>query len=203
MERQADGCFLPSAPITAGEFQKSLAKALHLPAFPGYGDLNHTARHLSPDLPAGLLQEDSPLTRESMAWLVFRAFLAAFPPQTLSSGAVSYQKPAYMTDYNGCGIAPDNPDYDPNLTGESAMYYPLVPWEQLTDTDAVSDFFSLAARECYRLGLIRSETGIRRGRMCNGTLFQPQSSVTREKAAKELYFLQALVHEIHEENDKY
>ena len=203
MRRQTDGCFRPSAPITVKDFQISLAKALHLPAFPGYDELNDTAQRLSPDLPVGLLQENSLLTRESMAWLVFRAFLAAFPPQTISSGEIRYQKPAYMTDYNGYGIAPDNPDYDPNLTGESAMYYPLVPWEQLTDTASISDSFSAAARECYRLGLIRSETGIRRGRMCNGTLFEPQCSVTREKAAKELYFLQALVHEIHEENDKY
>lgn len=203
MGRQADGCFHPAAPITVGEFQISLAKALHLSAFPGYDDLNDTARHLSPDLPHSLLREDSLLTRECMSWLVFRAFLAAFPPRTLDSGEISYQKPAYMTDYNGCGITPDDPDYDPNLTGESAMYYPLVPWEQLTDTASVSDTFSAAARECYRLGLIRSETGIRRGRMCNGTLFQPRCTVTREKAAKELYFLQALVHEIHEENDRY
>ena len=73
----------------------------------------------------------------------------------IDSGEISYQRPAYMTDYNGCGITPDNPDYDPNLTGESAMYYPLVPWEQLTDTVSISDPFLTAARECYRLGLIR------------------------------------------------
>lgn len=203
MERQADGCFRPSAPVTVKEFKSGLKRALHLPAFPQYRDLNDTAQSLSPDLPDGLPDENSLLTRESMAWLVFRAFLAAFPPRALNSRGFSYQKPAYMTDYNGCGITPDNPDYDPNLTGERAMYYPLVPWERLTDTDTVSASFLVAARECYRLGLIRSETGIRRGRMCNGTLFRPQSSVTREKAAKELYFLQALVHEIHEENDKY
>lgn len=203
MERHTDGCFRPSSPITVREFKSGLEKALHLPAFPGYDGLNDTAFHLSPDLPDGLLQEDSLLTRESMAWLVFRAFLAAFPPRTLDSGEISYQRPAYMTDYNGCGITPDNPDYDPNLTGESAMYYPLVPWEQLTDTVSISDPFLSAARECYRLGLIRSETDIRRGRMCNGTLFEPQCTVTREKAAKELYFLQALIHEIHEENDKF
>lgn len=203
MERQTDGCFRPSAPVTVKEFKNSLAKAMHLPAFPGYDALNDTARRLSPDLSGGFPEDASPLTREYMAWLVFRAFLAAFPPQPQPDGSngISYRKPAYMTDYNGCGITPDNPDYDPNLTGESAMYYPLVPWEQLLDTNSISGAFLTAARECYRLGLIRSEAGIQRGRMCNGSLFEPHSIVTREKAAKELYFLQALVHDIHDEND--
>lgn len=202
MERKPDGCFHPTESITVREFKNSLARALHLPAFPGYDDLNDPAQHLSPDLPDGLPEGDTALTREIMAWLVFRAFLMAFPPLSEASGEADYCRPAYMTDYNGCGITPDNPDYDPNLTGESAMYYPLIPWEQLADTDTVSGSFYTAARECYRLGLIRSEDGIQRGRMCNGILFQPQRVVTREKAAKKLYFLQALVHEVHEENDK-
>lgn len=205
MKRQADGCFHPSAPITAKEFKICLAKAMHLPAFPEYDDLNRQGQRMSPDLPGGFPDDGSALTREYMAWMVFRAFLAAFPPlpQPCGPGRVNYRRPPYMTDYNGCGITPDNPDYDPNLTGESAMYYPLVPWEQLTDTHSVSEEFLTAARECYLLGLIRSESGIRRGRMCNGTLFEPRRTVTREKAAKELYFLQALVHDIHDENDRY
>lgn len=205
MEHQTDGCFHPSAPVTVKEFKICLAKAMHLSALPEYDDLNSPGQCLSPDLSGNLPDDDSALTREHMAWLVFRAFLAAFPPlpQPCGSQQACYRKPPYMTDYNGCGIAPDNPDYDPNLTGESAMYYPLVSWEQLTDTHSISGEFLTAARECYRLGLIRSETGIQRGRMCNGNLFEPHNIVTREKAAKELYFLQALVHDIHDENDLY
>lgn len=205
MQRQADGCFHPSAPVTVKEFKSCLAKAMHLSGFPGYDDLNCSGQRLSPDLSGDFPDDDSALTRERMAWLVFRAFLAAFPPlpQPCGSHRICYQKPPYMTNYNGCGITPDDPDYDPNLTGESAMYYPLVPWEQLLDTHSISEKFLTAARECYRLGLIRSESNIQRGRMCNGNLFEPHSIVTREKAAKELYFLQALVHDIHDENDRY
>lgn len=146
-----------------------------------------------------------PLTREKMALLVYRVFLLCFPVTEVPADPdrPAYAKPPYMTDYNGSGIAFDDPNYDPNLTGQSAMYYPLVPWEQLTDRDQITPPCRRAVRECYRLGLIRSENGIARGRMLCGTSFDPLTVVTREKAAKELYFLQTLIHDIREETDKF
>ena len=56
-------------------------------------------------------------------------------------------------------------------------------------------------REVYELGLMRSECGIERGKMINGTLMEPKKPVTKEKAAKELYFLSVLTHDVKEEND--
>ena len=145
------------------------------------------------------------LTREKMALLVYRVYLFCFPVTEVPADpdCPVYAKPPYMTDYNGSGIAFDDPNYDPNLTGQSAMYYPLVSWEQLSDRDQISPPCRRAVRECYRLGLIRSESGIARGRMLCGTSFDPLAVVTREKAAKELYFLQTLIHDIREETDKF
>jgi len=37
--------------------------------------------------------------------------------------------------------------------------------------------------------------------MMNGTLMEPGKPVTKEKAAKELYFLSVLTHDVKEEND--
>lgn len=145
------------------------------------------------------------LTREKMALLVYRVYLFRFPVTAVPEDPdrPAYAKPPYMTDYNGNGIAFDDPNYDPNLTGQSAMYYPLVPWEQITDRDQITPPCRRAVRECYRLGLIRSESGIARGRMLCGTAFEPLTVVTREKAAKELYFLQTLIHDIRDETDKF
>lgn len=204
-------CFYPSQNITIGEFRDCLCRACKLDTFPSYESLTVYGRMLSPDLEAASLLDDSmPLTREKMAWLLYRVYLKMFPikdtaPDTydLATLIPPYVKPAYMTDYNGVNISFDHPDYDPNLTGESAMYYPLVSWESLTDHKDISAPFYQAVKECYRLGLMRSEHGIQRGRMQNGTLFEPQVIVTKEKAAKELYFMQTFTHSIYDETDEY
>lgn len=209
MRKAEDGCFYPLEPVTTGDFLKALCFAMKLPAFPAECQLTEAGRLLSPDSRLTWLNEDissrAHLTRERMALLIYRVYLFCFPvtevPENLDRP--NYVKPPYMTNYNGCGIAFDDPNYDPNLTGQSAMYYPLVPWELLTDTDQISPDCLVAARECYRLGLMRSESGIARGKMICGTLFEPTVIVTREKAAKELYFLQTLVHGILEETDKF
>ncbi len=209
MEKMEDGNFHPLAPVSTAQFAVSLQRAMKLAAFPGESSLTPTCRALSPDAEfvAACTGPNvaSELTREVMALLIYRVYLFCFPVTDLSPVTKSpiYKKPPYMTDYNGNGIAFDNPDYDPNLTGQSAMYYPLVPWERLTDRDQIAAPYRRAARECYRLGLMRSETGIARGRMICGTSFDPKVVVTREKAAKQLFFLQTLIHGIWEETDRF
>ncbi|MCM1025212.1 MAG: hypothetical protein NC432_02185 [Roseburia sp.] len=228
MDKRADGCFHPFEEITAAEFTGALCRAMKLEGFPGEDELTEAGRVLSPDADfaaMGMIHEneralsaggndgqalnaeysDSLLTREKMALLVYRVYLFCFPVTALPADPErpAYTKPPYMTDYNGSGVAFDDPNFDPNLTGQSAMYYPLVPWEQITDRERITPPCRRAVRECYRLGLIRSENGIARGRMVNGTSFDPLTVVTREKAAKELYFLQTLIHDIREETDKF
>lgn len=207
MEKADDGNFCPMKPVSAAEFREALCRAMKLTHFPGVEELTEAGRFLSPDSKEmiSVCEEEGELTREAMALLVYRVYLYCFPVTEFPADPdkVKYTKPPYMTDYNGSGIAFDDPDYDSNLTGESAMYYPLVPWEKLTDRDRIAPGYLTAVRECYRLGLIRSEAGIVRGRMLNGTAFEPDTVVTREKAAKELYFLQTLIHGILEETDRF
>ncbi|MBB6635731.1 hypothetical protein [Cohnella thailandensis] len=50
------------------------------------------------------------------------------------------------------------------------------------------------------MGLIRSEKGIARGRMMNGSEFEPKLAVTRAKASKALYFMWVLGQNVQEEN---
>ncbi|MCM1231709.1 MAG: hypothetical protein NC489_16450 [Ruminococcus flavefaciens] len=209
MTKKEDGCFHPFDTVTVAEFCGALCRAMKLSGFPGEADLTPAGKILSPDAAFTEMQTTAdsslPLTREVMALFVYRVYLFCFPVAEIPADPdrPAYKKPPYMTDYNGSGIAFDDPNFDPNLTGQSAMYYPLVSWEQLTDREQISAPCERAVRECYRLGLMRSESGIARGRMICGTTFDPKTEVTREKAAKELYFLQTLIHDIHEETDKF
>lgn len=132
--------------------------------------------------------ESGTLIREEMAAIILDAYVLRFG---LDSDG-SYNKPAYMTDYNGTTVSPDDPTYDPNLTGEDAQYYPLVGWGNLTDKEDISLEYAEDVYDVYNLGLMRSESGITRGKMVNGTLFEPKAEVTRAKAAKELWFLWVL-----------
>jgi hypothetical protein len=144
-------------------------------------------------LPPPAATADEPLRRETMAVLLHDAYQAKFRA-----------RPAYMTDYNGKTLVPGMPGYDPNLDAgaQGAMYYPLVRWTQLTDTQGVSAANLAKVREAYELGLIRSEAGIARGRMVNDRLLEPQAPVTRAKAAKALYFMWVLAQPPKEENDR-
>jgi hypothetical protein len=112
-------------------------------------------------------------------------------------------KPKYMTDYNGTTAVPGSPEYDPNLDAgaKGVMYYPLVSYEQLTDTADISPDLTDKVKDAYELGLIRSEKGIARGQMLNGTELEPKNIVVRAKAAKALYFMWVLVQEVNVEND--
>ncbi len=132
--------------------------------------------------------ESGTLTREEMAAIILDAYELRFGKD--ASGA--YNKPKYMTDYNGTTVSPDDPTYDPNLTGAEAQYYPLVGWGNLTDKNDISLEYAMDVYNVYNLGLMRSEAGIQRGRMINGNLFEPKKKVTRAKAAKELWFLWVL-----------
>ena len=142
------------------------------------------------------IDKDAALTREAMSAIVYDAYLAKFGKETDGS----WNKPVYMTEYNGSNLSPDDPNYDPNLTGESSQYYPLVGWGALTDTEQFHDSLYGKAKEVYNLGLMRSEKGIERGKMKNGTEMEPLAVVTRDKAAKELYFLYNLIQNKSTEN---
>ncbi len=134
--------------------------------------------------------DTAPLTREVMACIELEAYNAKFT-----------EKPKYMTDYNGSNITPDDPNYDPNLVGEEAQYYPLVGFGAITDKAEIDESLYTQVEEAYELGLIRSEEGIARGKMINGYTLQPKTEVTREKAAKSLYFMYVLAQDINTEND--
>ncbi|MCD8090111.1 MAG: hypothetical protein LUD81_05720 [Clostridiales bacterium] len=141
--------------------------------------------------------ESGTLIREEMAAIILDAYVLRFG--YAEDG--SYNKPAYMTDYNGSTVSPDDPTYDPNLTGDEAQYYPLVGWGNLTDKEDISLEYAEDVYDVYNLGLMRSEAGITRGKMANGTLFEPKAEVTRAKAAKEIWFLWVLGQEnVDEEN---
>jgi hypothetical protein len=178
LHEDAQGNVHPQAPMDTREFAAALAGLLHLPegALAGY--------------PAG------PLRREIMGAIVDDAYHQRFTA-----------KPRYMTDYNGRTVVPGSPGYDPNLDahtpdGHGAMYYPLVDWAQLEDRAAVAPSLAARVEDAYRLGLIRSETGIARGRMVNGRLLEPQTVVSRAKAAKTLYFIWVLAQPPQVENDR-
>lgn len=142
--------------------------------------------------------ENASLTREVMAAIVLDFYEITFGKNENGN----YNKPKYMTDYNGVNLSPDDPNYDSNLVGESAQYYPLAGFDTIKDKDEISEEFYEKFRTVYELGLMRSEEGIERGVMKNGTKLCPKQIVTREKAAKELYFLRVLSKDIYEETDK-
>ena len=165
LQKDAQGRVDPQAPMGVGEFTAALRRVLGLPS----------------DALAG--HADADLTRDVMGAILLDAYHARFAT-----------KPKYMTDYNGKTVVPGMPGYDPNLDSgaKGAMYYPLVDWSKLEDTAAVAPAYAAKVREAYGLGLIRSENGIARGRMVNGTLLEPKAGVTRAKAAKALYFMWVL-----------
>ncbi|WP_028608960.1 GDSL-type esterase/lipase family protein [Paenibacillus harenae] len=174
MNKDHQGNFNPDAAMTVGEFIRSLSELMDLKKtiFDGY--------------------PDGELSREMMGAILDDAYHAKFTSM-----------PKYMTDYNGTSVVPGDPGYDPNLDSgaRGAMYYPLVSWEQLTDTADIAPHLVSKIKDAYELGLIRSEKGIARGKMVNGTELEPEVLVTREKAAKALYFMWVLDHQVKVEND--
>ncbi|MFL6632021.1 MAG: GDSL-type esterase/lipase family protein [Massilia sp.] len=178
LHEDAQGNVHPEAPMDTREFAAALGRLLRLPE----------------GAPAGF--PDGPLRREVMGAIVDDAYHLRFA-----------SKPRYMTDYNGRTVVPGSPGYDPNLDAHTqgahgAMYYPLVDWAQLEDGAAVTPALAARVEDAYRLGLIRSETGIARGRMVDGRRLEPQTVVSRAKAAKTLYFMWVLAQPPQVENDR-
>ncbi len=133
---------------------------------------------------------DEVLTREVMAVINLDAYLSKYS-----------EKPKYMTDYNGSNISPDDPNYDPNLIGDEAQYYPLVGFAAVEDKADIDSSIAEKIERAYNLGLIRCDENVTRGKMENSKTLLPKESVTREKAAKSLYFMYVLGSDINCEND--
>lgn len=177
LQKDANGCFNPKHPISTHEFAHALKKMWHL-------------SFLKEDL-----YTDTLLTREIQASLIFEAYQERF-------GLLESQRPAYMTEYNGTALSPSDPNFDPNLPQNASQYYPTVPWEALKDTDTIHPSIKDRWKTVYLLGLLRSEDGIERGSVSNGIRLEPKKIVTREKAAKSLYFLWILGHPVKMENHR-
>lgn len=172
MSKDSDGNFNPENIMTVKEYISALTKIYKI------------------DESAFKNYTDGNLTREAMAAINLDAYNMKFK-----------SKPKYMTDYNGNNITPDDPNYDPNLVGTEAQYYPLVGYNAIKDRISISLKFADKVKDAYNLGLIRSEVGIERGKVQNGYYIEPQKEVTRAKAAKSLYFMYVLGSDIHTEND--
>lgn len=172
MSKDSDGNFNPENIMTVKEYISALTKIYKI------------------DESAFKNYSGGNLTREIMAAINLDAYNMKFK-----------LKPKYMTDYNGNNITPDDPNYDPNLVGTEAQYYPLVGYNAIKDRMSISLKFADKVKEAYNLGLIRSEVGIERGKVQNGYYIEPQKEVTRAKAAKSLYFMYVLGSDIHTEND--
>lgn len=177
MEKDSQGNFNPKENISISEFIDSLSKMWGI-------DKTNFA------------YEDGVLTREVMSNIVYDAYVLHFGYDENNELA----KPAFMTDYNGTTVTPDDPNYDANLVGEESQYYPLAGFKALKDTNKINSKYISKFKEAYNLGLIRAEEGIKRGAMINGLYLTPQAEVTREKAAKELYFLWVLDKNVSDEN---
>lgn len=174
LRKDAQGNFNPAAPMRTAEFTAALARLMGIPA-------STLAKY-----------PDGVLTREAMGAIVADAYHAKYS-----------EKPKYMTAYNGKTVLPGSPGYDPNLDSgaKGAMYYPLTAWSQLSDTAELAPAYAAKVQDAYELGLIRSEVGIARGRMVNGSKLEPKAQVTRAKAAKALYFMWVLAQPVQLEND--
>ncbi|KUP26393.1 S-layer homology domain-containing protein [Paenibacillus sp. DMB5] len=173
-----EGRFNPDTEIGPAEFAAALAKLMKL-------DPGVLADYMDA---AGA----DTLTREMMGAMLWDVYLVTF-----AAG-----KPRFMTDYNGDTVGPDDPDYNPNLPPEQRgiMYYPLVSYEQLTDTDQVDPELLPKIEAAYKLGLFRAEKGIRRGKLSYADALEPKLPVTRAKAAKALYYMWVLIHPVNVEN---
>lgn len=172
MSKDSKGNFNPQNIMTVKEYTSAIAKLYNI------------------EESAFKYYSDGKLTREVMGAVNLDAYNAKFS-----------SKPKYMTDYNGSNITPDNPNYDPNLVGTEAQYYPLVGYNAIKDRMSVSLVFAQKVKDAYNLGLIRSDEGIERGNVKNGYYIEPQKEVTRAKAAKSLYFMYVLGSDINMEND--
>ncbi len=173
MGKDEKGNFNPYLSITTFEFQYSICKLMNI-------HLNSLSTY-----------NEEYLTREVMASILYDVYQVRFN-----------EKPKYMTDYNKTKTEQSVLNYDPNLDfgSEATTYYPIILFEKLIDLKDISPILVTKVKGAYELGLIRSEKGIIRGKLCNGTELEPKEIVTRAKAAKALYFMWVLSQPIHVEN---
>lgn len=176
-QKDRDGCFHPKEPCTERIFAEGLQRLWGLPA------------------DFGASCGEKTLLRKIAARILYDAYALRF-------GFGEENKPAYMTRYNDVTISPDDPNYDANIPIGKTAYYPLVSAEHLRDLDGLDRRTAEKIREVYRLGLMRSERGIRRGSLKNGEYFEPEEAVSREKAAKLLYFCFILGQDVRAENHR-
>ena len=137
---------------------------------------------------------DAALTREVMGAILYDAYQAA--------GADVKANMAKYIAQNGGVPSPDDPNYDPNLTYEGTPYTPLTGWGALTDKNSLDASLYAKVKAAYNLGLIRSEKGIARNSVKNGTEIEPDTEVTRAKAAKSLVFAWILTQVQNKANQK-
>lgn len=129
------------------------------------------------------IASDAPLTREAMGAIMYDAYLLAKGKDSTGK----WNKFDYMNQ-NGSVPSPDDPNYDPNIKYEGTPYIPLTGWGALEDKSELNTVLYMKVKEAYNLGLIRTEEGIARASIANGTKLQPKAEVTRAKAAKALVF---------------
>ncbi|URZ05141.1 GDSL-type esterase/lipase family protein [Clostridium felsineum] len=175
LSKDANGNFNPKNTITVKQYVAAINKTMKL-------NKNVLSKYNSSSI----------LTREVMGAILDDAYHSKFS-----------EKPKYMTDYNGKTVVPGDPNYDPNLDSgaKGVMYYPIISYEQLKDTSSISAQYVDKIKDAYNLGLIRSENGIARGKMQDGNLFEPAVQVTREKAAKTLYFMWVMSNDVNDLDD--
>ncbi len=130
-----------------------------------------------------LIASDAALTREAMAAILYDAYTKA----NEANGKWITNAKVYMSQM-GEALSPDDPNYDPNLSYNGGTYMPLTGWGALEDTDQINTGLYAKTKAAYNLGLVRTEEGIVRGKMQNGTKLEPKAEVTRAKAAKALVF---------------
>lgn len=175
----ADAYYINGSIIVNG----SLVDASREYSFTAEGDTTVTASFTAEPVLVDSAQvaSDAALTREVMAAILYDAYNA------VTDETVKANMAKYMAQ-NGSVPSPDDPNYDPNIQYEGTPYTPLTGWGVLTDTEKVNETLYQKVKTAYNLGLIRTETGIARGTIANGTELEPTEKVTRAKAAKSLVF---------------
>lgn len=176
--KKADnGCFYPQGEYSIQEFVRAIAALWRL------------SEEFTTDYRDGIL------TRADAACILYDAYGLRF-------GFREEDRPPYMTDYNGITISPEDTNYDANIPIGETVYYPLVPVDRILDLEGLGTQVLHKVRTVYSLGLMRSEHGIKRGSLQNGELFEPEKRITREKAAKLLYFCFVLDKDVKKENHR-
>lgn len=180
--KDEEGNFYPFGLCSRGEFREGIRRIWGL------------SREFAGE-PGEASKEEEPFLRMEAAEILYDAYGLRF-------GFGEAGKPPYMTDYNGRNISPEDPNYDVNLPEGETMYYPLTAFEDIVDLEELPEGTLEKLETVYRLGLMRceGEGETSRGSLKNGTRFGPFRLVTRESAAKYLYFCFVLGQNIKKEN---